>query len=73
MPDANDLCRRLDAALATAHLHPQYARTLLRECWAALYPEPYAVQVVACEAVPPGEAWFVQDGQLVGRITGLGS
>lgn len=47
MPDAADLCRRLDAALETTHLHPQYARGLLRECRAALEPpEPSPARVV---------------------------
>jgi hypothetical protein len=65
-----DLLRRLDAALAMTHLPPEYARNLLRECRDTLQPRPL-IEVRADLGVPPDELWFVQNGQIVGRITGV--
>ena len=42
MADHTELRRKLTAALNMTHLHPDYARGLLRECRDALQPDPYS-------------------------------
>lgn len=39
MSESTDLIRRLDSAISTKSLHPEYARGLLREAKDALTPE----------------------------------